>query len=391
MNNHSNQGQNNVLVNPPLVDLEGPILAQTSQPTPSTVGSIPNSGPTVPWWGRRIQVSDNDIEKPGNDAEICADYMDFGGIDNRDDATNLYGTSPPGFKKRRLSFLPDFRAVGRARNESAKDYSLNTKRKARCDTEDDSSPSIDEVSLQGDYSDSTASMTSRHCSPLPLQPAHSSSSLHLDRQVRPGSDSTSVGGNMTTAPLKLLQNAEPLQPAMLLPYRRVYPWGYSSSSAGIQTSHKTEERRLGRPRERDGGSRRHIRQEDQIETDLVVALRSLQVQPNFREIVSTKNKWGQTLAHLSIFYDYPSLLRSLIDWRIDLTIADANGLTALHYAYMKGDLNSIRTLRRGGGSEIVMDNLGRTPLDLLPEGSGSVFDLDNDTKVTSGSTQEYTL
>ena len=110
-----------------------------------------------------------------------------------------------------------------------------------------------------------------------------------------------------------------------------------------------------------------IRRNVPIETGLIEALRRLQGQPNFREMISTTNDWGQTLAHLSIFYGYASLLDSLVDWCINLTIADVNGFTALHYAYMKGDLDSIRILRRGGASETVVDKLGRTPLDMQPE------------------------
>ena len=117
-----------------------------------------------------------------------------------------------------------------------------------------------------------------------------------------------------------------------------------------------------------------------IEAGLLEAFRHVQVQPNFREMISTTNDQGQTLAHLSILYGYPSLLSSLVDWRINLTIADVNGLTALHYAYMQGDLDSVRTLRSGGASELVMDSLGRTPLDMQPEGFGS--SIDNDTKVS---------
>jgi len=116
--------------------------------------------------------------------------------------------------------------------------------------------------------------------------------------------------------------------------------------------------------------------EDLIETGLVKGLSSLQVQSNFQEVVSTTNDWGQNLAHLSILHGYPSLLGHLVDWHIDLTIADANGLTALHYAYMKGDLDSVRILRGGGASESVVDKLGRTPLDLRPEDFGSVIDAD---------------
>jgi len=114
------------------------------------------------------------------------------------------------------------------------------------------------------------------------------------------------------------------------------------------------------------------RSQNPIETGLVHALDSIQTRPNFREIVSTTNGYSQTLAHLAIFYDYPSLLRHLVDWCIDLAIPDVNGLTALHLAYMKGDLLSVQILRRGGAPEAAKDKLGRIPSDLQPEGLGRV-------------------
>ena len=124
---------------------------------------------------------------------------------------------------------------------------------------------------------------------------------------------------------------------------------------------------------------------DPIETGLVAALTSLQSQPNFPETVSTTNDWGQTLAHLSIIHGYPYLLGHLVDWHINLAIADANGLTALHYAYMKSDSESVRILRRGGASDSVVDKLGRRPLDLLSSA------IDIDTKSHADETQQYTL
>ena len=216
-------------------------------------------------------------------------------------------------------------------------------------------------------------------------------SLQLDLKVQPGSDLTTARGKMTAVPLELLETEEPFRP----PFTTVSSSSCSSPPALVQARHKSEvfsscslpptaSTVLQGSWTRQKGNRSPLRLEAIIELNLVEALRSLQAQPNFREIVSTTNKWGQTLAHLSIFHGYPSLLRSLIDWRIDLTIADANGLTALHHAYMKGDLDSVRILRRGGASEVVMDKLGRTPLDLRPEGYVSVFDLDNDAKVAVG-------
>ena len=117
-------------------------------------------------------------------------------------------------------------------------------------------------------------------------------------------------------------------------------------------------------------------QEDLIESGLVHALSCIQARPNFREIVSTTNEYGQTLAHLAILYDYPSLLRHLVDWCIDLAISDVNGLTALHCAYMKGDLHSVQILQRGDAPETAKDKLGRVPSDLQPEGFGGGFDID---------------
>jgi hypothetical protein len=115
-------------------------------------------------------------------------------------------------------------------------------------------------------------------------------------------------------------------------------------------------------------------QRDLIETGLVQALRALQARPDFREILSTTNEYSQTLAHLAVLYDYPPLLRHLVDWCIDLAISDVHGLTALHCAYIKGDLHSVHILRRGGAPEAVKDKLGRIPSDLRPERVGRGID-----------------
>ena len=107
----------------------------------------------------------------------------------------------------------------------------------------------------------------------------------------------------------------------------------------------------------------------QVESPLTKALLSLRETPNFDDIVSTTNDYSQTLAHISILYGYISLLRHLVEWRIDLTVADISGLTALHCAYLKEDRESIRILRSAGASPYIEDKLGRLPRDLAPEGS----------------------
>jgi hypothetical protein len=134
-----------------------------------------------------------------------------------------------------------------------------------------------------------------------------------------------------------------------------------------------------------GGSRGAGPRDYPIETGLIEALSCLQERSNFHEIVSTTNDYNQTLAHLSIFYDYPSLLSRLVEWRIDLTIADVNGFTALHCAYMKGDPESVRILRRGGAPETATDRLGRTPSELQPDGwEGFGSDIGLDAEVVPG-------
>ena len=126
-------------------------------------------------------------------------------------------------------------------------------------------------------------------------------------------------------------------------------------------------------------------QKGQIELSLMNALLSLRENPNFIDIVSTTNNSSQTLAHLSILYGYISLLRHLVEWKIDLTVADISGLTALHCAYLKEDRESIRILLKGGASPSIEDKLGRCPKDMAPEGSELADGLEGEIAAGEGS------
>ncbi len=66
------------------------------------------------------------------------------------------------------------------------------------------------------------------------------------------------------------------------------------------------------------------------------ALSCLQARPNFHEIVSTTNDFHQTLAHLAILYEHPSLLGHLVEWHIDLTIC--KGPITFPYCYNRNPL-----------------------------------------------------
>ena len=49
------------------------------------------------------------------------------------------------------------------------------------------------------------------------------------------------------------------------------------------------------------------------------------------------NDYNQALAHLAVMFRYFKLLKRFVEWSIDLTITDVNGLTLLHCPYRVGD------------------------------------------------------
>ena len=118
---------------------------------------------------------------------------------------------------------------------------------------------------------------------------------------------------------------------------------------------------------------------DEIETAIIHALASLQDIQDSRRVISKTNDYKQTLAHFAVHFGYINLLRRLVGWDIDLTIADVNGFTALHFAYKEGDRACVNLLLEEGASETVLDALGRAPSHLMPEGFASLSDYDSDT------------
>ena len=87
---------------------------------------------------------------------------------------------------------------------------------------------------------------------------------------------------------------------------------------------------------------------------------------NFDELVSITNDYNQTLAHFAVMFEYPKLLRRLVEWDIAVTTADVNGLTTLHCAYGGGEKAVIRLLLNAGAPENLLDALGRTSAHLMP-------------------------
>jgi hypothetical protein len=86
--------------------------------------------------------------------------------------------------------------------------------------------------------------------------------------------------------------------------------------------------------------------------------------PSWENTVSLTNEHHQTLAHLAVLFRYTTLLKKVTQWGIDVDVQDVNGFTALHYAYLCGDLDSVGILKGNGADEDIQDNLGRRPLDM---------------------------
>jgi len=98
--------------------------------------------------------------------------------------------------------------------------------------------------------------------------------------------------------------------------------------------------------------------------------------PNFHH--TTSNDSSPTLTHLPFLYGCVSLIRHLVERRIDLTVADISGLIALHCAHLDEEWENIRIPLRGGELFSIKFKLGRSPRDLLPEESYLADWLDGD-------------
>ena len=90
------------------------------------------------------------------------------------------------------------------------------------------------------------------------------------------------------------------------------------------------------------------------------------VHPNWKQIVSSRNDYGQTIAHICVSLGYFRLLQHLSTWQIDLNVVDHMGSTALHYAYLFLQEECARLLIHSGAERFILDDLGRSPSSLNP-------------------------
>ena len=106
---------------------------------------------------------------------------------------------------------------------------------------------------------------------------------------------------------------------------------------------------------------------DEMESWMLEFLSSLTNSPGWENTVSLVNEHHQTLAHLAVLSQYTTLLQKVAQWGIDVDVQDVNGFTALHCAYLRGDLDSVRVLKGYGADEDIEDTLGRRPLDMYTQ------------------------
>ena len=102
----------------------------------------------------------------------------------------------------------------------------------------------------------------------------------------------------------------------------------------------------------------------ELEGWIIRFLASLADKPSWENTVSLVNEHNQTLAHLAVLFQYTALLKKVAQWGIDVDVQDVNGFTAIHCAYLCGDLDSVGILKGYGADEDIQDNLGRRPLDM---------------------------
>ena len=119
-------------------------------------------------------------------------------------------------------------------------------------------------------------------------------------------------------------------------------------------------------------------------------LGSLADTPNWENTISLVNEHHQTLAHLSILFRYTTLLKQVAQWGIDVDVQDVNGFTALHCAYLCGDLDSVGVLKGYGADEDIQDNLGRRPLDMYTPSTNDLGRGSPSSDRTSSSSQRPT-
>ena len=105
---------------------------------------------------------------------------------------------------------------------------------------------------------------------------------------------------------------------------------------------------------------------DRLEEVAIDFLSNCRRAEDWKVTISSCNKHGQTLAHVSVMLGYLKLLRYLITWGMDLNLADFQGCTALHYALHCNKVECAIFLIGSGADETILDRRGEDAWALNP-------------------------
>ena len=165
-------------------------------------------------------------------------------------------------------------------------------------------------------------------------------------------------------------------------------------SLATMTTHlgSTLNTRTDHPDNREGAETCPRPEDVDLEEVSIDFLRAYSVHPNWKQIISSCNDYGQTMAHITVTLGHLRLLRHLFTWGIDLNVTDDLGLTALHYAYLFKHEDCTKFLIQSGVNQFILDDLGRSPSDLEPSlevSLHSIMGIDSDSHADGASSIEY--
>ena len=111
-------------------------------------------------------------------------------------------------------------------------------------------------------------------------------------------------------------------------------------------------------------------EEENIEDISIYFLCTYSTPPDWKQIVSTCDVYGQNFARIAVNLGYFRFLQHIFRWQIDLNVIDSLGLSTLYSAYLSQQEECAKILIYSGVDRFILNDLGRSPADL-----GSSFEV----------------
>ena len=102
--------------------------------------------------------------------------------------------------------------------------------------------------------------------------------------------------------------------------------------------------------------------------------------PDWKQIVTTCDEYGQTFARIAVNLGYFRFLQHSFRWQIDLSGIDSLGLPALYSAYLSQQEECAKIITHSGVDRFILNDPGRSAADLDPSFEvrlRSIMDIDN--------------